>query len=1685
MDNYPNNANSTSAPTPTSMAAVGASYASESQIAGIERHPIQSALPMAFNGTPTTSTMTSSLGCSLRNDTIGTTSSAPTSFAEPTALAVIPWLPTDRRGKRRQDELILDESSKRVKESAPKKTSVDAQASDIIISWILGNPAIAPTPSHPHLEALEAITRVEYKAINHWIHERFGHQNANGNDVAMNSDEVLRAWAKHHPQGVPDPEILDAFSTLGRTDFRTIYRWFHAYSQGNEPRAPDLDVLPASTQVDAPDLLLDQAPSQAAVPYNGNELVAMSNIARLQDAALAAALEKDCTASKSTAEVAANMQSPWDPNKRFPCVLGCGHTCDNKSEFIRHEICYAQETWICNLPEFIQSGAGERVCTSQKCMLHDEHDWATEHEGHVSCSMKPLQAGRCGRIFFRADHLKQHNRIHHHQLGLSNEYVNSCTYSLKNDSFPRRCGFCGYTWASYQDRVDHLEEHFKNGRGLDTWQDPWLDPDSEANDDSDDDNNHDGNDSDGDNNDNDRGGDAKEFDDSHFNSFMDNFDPYYDLGGDGSREAGSESSDFFRYGFYSAALGLLDAISRFHSGLGPPPTHEKDSSPAIAAAWKQLEASQMQGSFWALVKMKGYNRFAVTTLYPMAFRLLELTGVGATSVVNKVSIGDSTRSVLAIKHTRLGGSPQDVRAQVTSFIRDYFVMSTMRHPHVLKAYGLSLESSRLGILMPAAETDMQKVFDQGPLTRATRPLLDRAFGCLASALSHIHEQGVHHHDIKPANILIRKGSVMLCDFGISRLEYRRDIGVPQLSYRGNAFTRKYAAPERIYGLGHSNDHTKWDVWSLGCVYLEILGFLNGHPVIELNHSPSSIEHERLLLKLRELRGHTVSQNELTIVQAMRSTSPTKRPSAPELARLFPSFDCCGIRDHPPSRIEELLRNMMDTQSSENIKIAVLDIGLTIEEEDRAKVGSRPHRKDDAVHDQAQTNISPLDRSDALTTSLLYRDLHSAPKTDLYSNATTRVQRWIEAQESSSQAPASDLTSSVTPGRSDTHKRFFCSCCVGLGRVGGFQTKYDWKRHMENCHENITEPSPRAPKLTMLSPTRYAYRSLQPVRREIRLLQLLPSEDFDARLHGRIEHVSLDDKDHRPYEALSYVWGDPEARDEIYIADSLVRTTKNLGLALRHLRRSIEPRILWIDAVCINQEDNMEKGSQIRQMTSIYSSAQRVVAWLGESDQSLCCPWQSCKGHGKSETLEKWAERCDHAKPLRWYHEMVNNILGRPWFKRLWTVQEAVLAPSLTFVLGSQDLSNMCDELHEDESSSDGGSKVHFLHGTVRDFLFGSRSGSKLGSTRSAVHDWLSVTAFLRQRREELRLLELLERFRGYQATDDRDKVYAIIGLLSLKDRQRLVLDYSMSTADLYSSVARSIITQSGSLEVLSYAAKDRDGPGSLKMLPSWVPDWTQRRTIPTIWSHQFDAAQLSSQLCIFGQDTTRWTAYALWDDPDVLTGEFQEDQLDDNSQHTRLRLTSILVDTLIDDLYPLCKGSGNRVALDSFRMSSRARAICLGKDIVTNLKHWTESKGHVKQTRYKLGIRAMLKAWACAGLTLAPDGTWARVETSSDLDPSTLTNDSVSPSMEAYLISVTMRSGQRKAFVTGDGFFGIGPASAHHGDIVAVFPGGRVPFVLRKAASGQYRLIGECYVHGLMDGEALGLGRAFTEVVIV
>ncbi|KAM0541752.1 hypothetical protein ACHAPJ_013109 [Fusarium lateritium] len=324
-----------------------------------------------------------------------------------------------------------------------------------------------------------------------------------------------------------------------------------------------------------------------------------------------------------------------------------------------------------------------------------------------------------------------------------------------------------------------------------------------------------------------------------------------------------------------------------------------------------------------------------------------------------------------------------------------------------------------------------------------------------------------------------------------------------------------------------------------------------------------------------------------------------------------------------------------------------------------------------------------------------------------------------------------------------------------------------------------------------------YASLVNSYASTRLFILLPAE-FEDSIEGNLLAVNLDDSPH--YEALSYVWGDAGHALTVTIAGQLVVVTDNLHAALRRLRYRDRERVLWVDALCINQSDVKEKGQQIDLMGRIYKGSLQCLVWLGEistgnherlriTTQDVEAAYEMIRliADGELEgdlpaTLSSGTARKGAASALRGMMSRENM-----WWQRIWTVQEATLSSRKTVLWHTVSISwSKCVQAAK-----------RMMEPSTRQRKVIDALSPELYSFD--VNEFITPFLSLELNNEDTNPLFTAHRWRYREATDPRDKVY---GLLSLIDRAHLPsisCDYRLSAASVFTKLTLDLINSTQSL----------------------------------------------------------------------------------------------------------------------------------------------------------------------------------------------------------------------------------------------------------------------------------------------
>jgi hypothetical protein len=296
-----------------------------------------------------------------------------------------------------------------------------------------------------------------------------------------------------------------------------------------------------------------------------------------------------------------------------------------------------------------------------------------------------------------------------------------------------------------------------------------------------------------------------------------------------------------------------------------------------------------------------------------------------------------------------------------------------------------------------------------------------------------------------------------------------------------------------------------------------------------------------------------------------------------------------------------------------------------------------------------------------------------------------------------------------------------------------------------------------------------------------------------------------------YSALSYTWGDEPAEIPITVNESTFLVTPNLAAALEGLRNNAKfggkSRTLWIDAICINQEDVNERNHQVAQMQEIYAGAQEVVVWLGPADSTIelagSFVHDLCKhlnDLGIFDLSYYTAVDLDRAleEVTTQFHQQkwlaVVELLLKPWWGRVWVIQELASAPRA--ILQSGNLSLPWPEM---------ALVIHVLdtwHPSLTQLeLLGDLYETEVGE---AIYRAASIantrTTFRRNVVNSLESLMYLSQLS--QCKDPRDKVYALLGLASSEVRNIIQPDYNRPIAWTFAIVIKAHVLCHQDLNIL-------------------------------------------------------------------------------------------------------------------------------------------------------------------------------------------------------------------------------------------------------------------------------------------
>lgn len=558
-------------------------------------------------------------------------------------------------------------------------------------------------------------------------------------------------------------------------------------------------------------------------------------------------------------------------------------------------------------------------------------------------------------------------------------------------------------------------------------------------------------------------------------------------------------------------------------------------------------------------------------------------------------------------------------------------------------------------------------------------------------------------------------------------------------------------------------------------------------------------------------------------------------------------------------------------------------------------------------------------------------------------------------------------------------------------------------------------------------------------RLVELVELGPDSNATTSTDEPMIHATMRtyDSRHKPeYDALSYTWGIQDMSSNILLNGHLFPVTPNLLAALRqlHLEQSKDEdekrQLYWIDAICINQGDNLERSRHVKRMREIYANAQKVHMWIGKSIPLSSTAFDTLERFAANDgTQDGSATFRDISDTVKERRDAIKDLLERPYFVRVWIIQEVVVANNASVVCGSFSLSY--DKLYI--------AVQRMTASQFYPFSTATSNVSYLGEWRAT---FIAVDA---PDREENLGLRLFMDSRDRSSTDLRDKIYSLRGIANDALATGIIVDYDKSIERVYTDHAKHLLKIRHDLTILS-AVILRHRANSTLLLPSWVPDWSQPKYGGGILNRYYRF----KPSCLFRAGGGSKSRVTLTEENDSIGVEgtrfdtvkcaIQIKSLlsvngDTHFSTTEMMLREIAAQLFLPETYPFTgepvwKALFRTLTADRTALSPRINEDYRSKffatlsDVNLNDENWGQN---------------------------LPAVVWAEI------------SKNIGPIIE-----------DKDMFLTTRGYLGLGQEGFQTGDMVCILLGGEVPYLLRQTVhNGTAQLLSECYVHGIMDGEAM------------
>ncbi|KAI0003465.1 heterokaryon incompatibility protein-domain-containing protein [Xylariaceae sp. FL0662B] len=644
--------------------------------------------------------------------------------------------------------------------------------------------------------------------------------------------------------------------------------------------------------------------------------------------------------------------------------------------------------------------------------------------------------------------------------------------------------------------------------------------------------------------------------------------------------------------------------------------------------------------------------------------------------------------------------------------------------------------------------------------------------------------------------------------------------------------------------------------------------------------------------------------------------------------------------------------------------------------------------------------------------------------------------------------------------------------------------------------------------------------------DIRLLTIQPRQYAasikapDNAIHCFLRLASV--KQSLDFIAVSHKWDPADgSKSAVLVNGASVPVSTGVFDVLEHLQQDAQPTTIWINTLCINQEDLSEKSAQVLQLAAIYGAASKTLIWLGNaadgSDEAMDALKRVVIEHfSQSKLISNWTPEigqrlfkgvvskgasqetvASNSSPrskastnnkssvetqLGALRGPLEALLNRPYWLRLWSISEMALSAKGVVACGNRriELERFLVAIKSLDSILNMSTVSKWLEAsTTPASSSGSRElhiSERASYSRSPSARLLEEREFYRKgagswfRNSEHSLLSLLNHSyvleSDYYATldvvDPRDRVYDLLSLSSDASLLGITPDYNKELEQVYVETSTALLRSSIRTLQLSQGIER-----SNKNLPSWAIDWNHVRKPPSdAVAHDrpfLACGPADDRFCrvdtsIPGQVSLRG---ATVDTIRTVANTYVPDE-PVHLEHCRSYLSE--VKTLW----------GESLESDHSPYSIEQTMVALAKIPVAD----TEIHEGRTQRAATLTVEGYRNALESLSEENSTDPDSGREEENTGQNDRTPTAMNFAGATE-YMAAVA-KMGGRRPFLSETGYVGLGPSGLEPGDTIAIPYGSRVPFALRHQTDDTYQVVGELYVYGIMDGEFMKVHRKET-----